>query len=228
MAGNPLCEKCGALGKRRLLPCGRHPVGIQGGGCESSGASRRPRLTVVFLCNPGKKSRKITYSRLISPLEIIVMHSIYKVAILLSFAGAAASASAANLGSFNVNCNNAAPAPLLSQAITGNVGDTFTVVNASTPVPAFCFFSVGNNAIITPNPVSAGISFGNSQTFTIASAGTTTLSVTQAGSGTNFNLTVAAPAVAAVPTLQTSALMALVLLLPIFGWGVQSRRNQKK
>lgn len=143
----------------------------------------------------------------------------------LAFGLFANAASAANLGAFNVNCNDGGTA---AQALAGSIGDTFTITATGagcfltiTPVAAATWTSTGNG-----NNSPAFINLNSSATITIVAGGALAFNAVQMGNGTNFTITVpVASAPVSVPTLSEWGLMLMAGLMALFGLA-QVRRHR--
>lgn len=117
-------------------------------------------------------------------------------AVAVGAVGLAPVAQAANLGSYTADCLTGGSS---SQTISGNVGDTFTIV----PTGAMCYLASSSSGVVswvTPvnssNPSASNP--GDNVTVTLRAAGSTTYTAQQNG-GYSFTVNVASATSAASP-----------------------------
>ena len=149
------------------------------------------------------------------------MRRIFSVLLMMGGLVMAGGASAAVfLGNFNANCGNANT----SNAVSGNVGDTFSVTAQSLA----CTFSSTTSGVVTgPGAVNPS----GPATYTLASAGTTTATFLAGSSGLTLTVTVASPTPPTppqpIPTLsewaQIIMMLAMIATAGFYGWRMKQR-----
>jgi hypothetical protein len=139
---------------------------------------------------------------------------------MLSGLMVAGGAKAANLGNFNANCSSGGQT---TNAVSGNVGDTFIITSTS----GFCTRLSGSPVVVSG---SSGVNFGTPETYELVALGTAVVGYFGVGNppvnGLALTVTVTAPAPQAVPTLSEWTQMLLgLLVITMIGWHFHRERS---